>query len=358
MTSAFDTLRFKSGATMKNRFMLAPLTNCQSHEDGTLSDEEFHWLTMRATGGFAMTMTCAAHVQENGKGFPGQLGIFSDEQLPGHERLAGAIRAEGSLAIAQLHHGGSRCPADLITGRPVSASDDEETGARGLGIEEVEALRDDFIAAAKRAQRAGYDGVEVHGAHGYIVCQFLSVETNRRTDAYGGSLENRARLLEEIVSGIRSECGRDFTLGVRISPERFGMRLLDAISICERLIDAGEIDFLDVSLWNCFKEPVEKEHAGRSLMSYFTELDRKDVLLTVAGKIHTAKQVDEVLEAGVDFVALGRVAILHHDYPRWMAENRDFTPVALPVTSAYLMKEGLSQAFIDYMGNWPGFVEG
>ena len=99
--SAAEPLSFPCGQQMKNRFMLAPMTNCQSHEDGSLSEEELHWLRLRAQGGFGMTMTCAAHVQEAGKGFPGQLGIFSDAQLPGHRRLAAALKAHGSLAVIQ-----------------------------------------------------------------------------------------------------------------------------------------------------------------------------------------------------------------------------------------------------------------
>ena len=117
---------------MKNRFMLAPLTNQQSHRDGRLSEDEFHWLTMRAQGGFAITMTCAVHVQANGQGFPGQLGIFNDDQLEGHRRLAAAIKAEDSLAMVQLHHAGMRSPAELIDGLPLGPSANEETGARAL----------------------------------------------------------------------------------------------------------------------------------------------------------------------------------------------------------------------------------
>ena len=92
MSRLFEPLSFVRGPAMKNRFMLAPLTNLQSHEDGRLSDEEFRWLTMRAEGGFGLTMTCAAHVQAQGQGFPGQLGIFSDAHLPGLTRLASTIR--------------------------------------------------------------------------------------------------------------------------------------------------------------------------------------------------------------------------------------------------------------------------
>ena len=143
-----QSLVFKTGHRMKNRFMLAPLTNSQSHEDGRLSDEEFQWLTMRAKGQFGLTMTCAAHVQAVGQGFPGQLGIFSDEHLEGHIRLAAAIKAEDSLAVAQLHHAGMRSPEALIGEPPVCPSNDAETGARALSLDEVHRLRDDFIEAA------------------------------------------------------------------------------------------------------------------------------------------------------------------------------------------------------------------
>jgi 2,4-dienoyl-CoA reductase-like NADH-dependent reductase (Old Yellow Enzyme family) len=250
-------LEFRRGPGMKNRFMLSPLTNLQSHEDGTLSEEEFHWLTLRARGGFGLTMTCAAHVQEVGKGFPGQLGIWSDRHLEGLGRLSTEIRRHGSLAFVQIHHAGMRSPADLIGGTPVCPSDNEKTGARALSLAETEQLASDFVAAAGRAQTAGFDGVEVHGAHGYIIGQYLSGNINHRTDAYGGSLEGRCRLLFEIVRGIRQICRPDFTIGVRLSPERFGMKLSETTVIAQRLMDSGLNDFLDMSLWDVFKEPEE-----------------------------------------------------------------------------------------------------
>jgi 2,4-dienoyl-CoA reductase-like NADH-dependent reductase (Old Yellow Enzyme family) len=104
MSTPFDAVTFLHGPAMKNRFMLSPLTNQQSNADGTLSDDEERWLTMRAAGGFGMTMTCASHVDPIGQGFPGQLGCFSDDHLPGLTRLAAGIRAQGSVAIVQLHH--------------------------------------------------------------------------------------------------------------------------------------------------------------------------------------------------------------------------------------------------------------
>ncbi|KQW69328.1 NADH:flavin oxidoreductase [Phenylobacterium sp. Root77] len=356
MTDLFAPLSFKHGPGMKNRFMLAPLTNTQSHPDGTLSDDEFAWLTYRAEGGFGLTMTCAAHVQAIGQGFPGQLGVFGDQHLPGLTRLAAAIKAQGSVAALQLHHAGNRSPKELIGEAPVCPSADEETGARALTLAEVEQLRDDFIAAAVRSEKAGFDGVEIHGAHGYVLCQFLSPALNRREDRYGGSPENRARLILEIIDGIRARCGKDFTLGIRLSPERFGLELAEIVALARQILADGKIDYLDMSLWDVAKEPVEDAFKGRTLMSYFTELERGEVRLGVAGKIMTAAVARECLENGADYVLIGRAAILHHDFPQKIAADPDFVSVPLPVTREYLRQERLSPVFVDYMNNWKGFV--
>ena len=357
MSATAEPLYFPCGAIMKNRFMLAPMTNQQSHEDGSLSEDEFRWLTMRAAGGFGLVMTCASHVQKIGQGFPGQLGIFADELAAGHERLAAAIKNYGSLAVIQLHHAGMRSPGNLIGEQPVCPSAIEKYNTRELTLAEVGQLRDDFIAAARRAKRFGYDGAEVHGAHGYIITQFLSSEINTRTDKYGGSLENRSRLLFEIVDGIRDACGDAFLLGVRLSPERFGLDLIEIKTVAQQLIDSGKIDFLDISLWDCFKMPEDKAHQDKSLLAHFTGLDRKNVRLTVAGKIRSGAEVNAILNSGVDFVSIGRSAILHHDFPKRVIADPNFEPVANPVSPEYLKKEGLGDEFITYMRRWPGFVQ-
>jgi 2,4-dienoyl-CoA reductase-like NADH-dependent reductase (Old Yellow Enzyme family) len=358
MTNLFAPLDFKSGATMKNRFMLAPLTNLQSHDDGVLSDDEYHWLTMRARGEFGLTMTCASHVQAAGKGFPGQLGCFSDTHLEGLTRLAAGIKAHQSLAVAQLHHAGMRSPEEEIGQQPLCPSDNEETGARALSPDEVEQLKEDFIAAAERAEKAGFDGVELHGAHGYMLCQFLSPTINQRNDRYGGTLENRARILFEIIDGIRARCRPDFLLGVRLSPERFDIRLGEMRDLAQQLMTEGKIDFLDMSLWDSFKEPAEEEFKGRSLLSCFADLDRGKVRLGTAGKVRTAGDAKRCLDEGADFVMLGRAAILHHDFPAQLAANAEFEPVRNPVSADYLRQEGLGEAFVNYMSTWKGFVEG
>jgi 2,4-dienoyl-CoA reductase-like NADH-dependent reductase (Old Yellow Enzyme family) len=357
MTHLFEPVSFAHGPAAKNRFMLSPLTNTQSHDDGCLSDDEFNWLTLRAKGGFGLTMTCASHVQPQGQGFPGQLGIFSDRHLDGLSRLAAGIKAEGSLAMVQLQHAGMRSPAALIGSQPVCPSDNAKTGARALSLAEVERLAEDFIDAAVRADRAGFDGVEVHGAHSYVLCQFLSAEVNRRTDRYGGSLENRARLLFDVAAGIRARCRGDFILAVRLSPERFGMKLAEIRTVAQRLMSEGTIDLLDMSLWDVFKEPEEEEFRGRTLLSCFAELDRGGVRLGAAGKIKSGRDAARCIEAGADLAVVGRAAILHHDFPDRVRADPDFEAVGLPVTADYLRGEGLGEAFIKYMDNWKGFVQ-
>jgi 2,4-dienoyl-CoA reductase-like NADH-dependent reductase (Old Yellow Enzyme family) len=353
----FDPMTLARGPAMKNRFALAPLTNLQSHPDGRLSDDEFRWLTYRAKGGFALTMTCAAHVQRVGQGFPGQLGIFGDEHLEGLTRLAAEIKRNDSIAVVQLHHAGMRSPKDLIGEAPVAPSDDEATGSRALSTAEVEQLVEDFVAAAARAERAGFDGVEIHGAHSYILCQFLSEGLNRRTDRYGGDLENRARVIKEIIAGIRDRCRPDFSLGLRLSPERFDLKLMEIRELARQVMAEGSLDYLDMSLWDYAKKPADEAHQDRFLMEWFTDLPRGNTRLGCAGKIMTPADAQACLDRGMDFVLLGRAAILHHDYPNRLKADPRFTPVKTPVSPEYLSAEGLGPAFLKYMQTWKGFVE-
>lgn len=352
----FEPLSLARGAPMKNRFMLAPLTNRQSHADGKLSDTERNWLEMRAAGGFAMTMTAASHVQPVGQGFTGQLGVFADDHLEGLTALANAIKARGSLSSLQLHHAGSRAEPELI-GEPVAPSEVPERNVRALSEAEVEALRDDFIAGARRAEQAGFDGVEVHGAHGYILAEFLSAAINRRTDSYGGSLENRARIIFEIIDGIRAATRPDFQLGLRLSPERFGLELEEIRDVAAEILRQEKIDFLDMSLWDVRKEPEEERLKGRSLVSFFTDLPRGNVRLGAAGKVMDAGDAAWVLDSGCDFAVIGRAAILRHDFPERVRRDPAYRSPELPASVQHLRDEGLSDTFIHYMRRWPGFVD-
>ena len=356
MTSLFDAVQFEHGPAMKNRFMLAPLTNQQSHADGTLSDDEYKWLTMRAQGGFGLTMTCASHVQAVGQGFAGQLGCFDDKHIPGLARLAEGIKQHNSVAIVQLHHAGRRSQADLIGAQPLSSGDDEKMGARAMTTAEVEEMVEAFIAAAVRVEKAGFHGVELHGAHDYVLCQFLNGELNQRTDKYGGSLANRMRVILEIIDGIRARTGNDFNVSIRLSPERFGLKTSEMVQVYAALASGEKLDFIDMSLWDCFKLGADEEYADQRLIDIFTNIERGKTKLAVAGKLYATEDAQRCIDAGADMVAIGRAAITNHDFPLQSTDPL-FKMRTLPVPRTTLRDEGLSDSFIGYMGNWPGFAE-
>ncbi len=354
---AFTPLTFKSGHTMHNRFVLAPMTNCQSAESGELSNEECNWLSLRGEGGFAMVMTCASHVHLNGKGFPGQLGIYSDKLNSGHKLLTSALKHSGAISIIQLFHAGLRSPKELIRSHPMAPSDVDKYGAKAMSAESIQQTITAFVDAAKRAEACGYDGVELHGAHGYLLAQFLSSKYNQRTDEYGGGLRNRSRILFEIIHKIREQTGPNFMLGLRLSPERFGMDIEEIQELFVRLVEEDKLDFIDVSLWDHRKLPEAESLQDLSLLEYFSSLDRKQTKLTVSGKVLAYHDVQFLLEQSIDFVGIGRGGILHSDFPNQCKVNPNFECVRLPVTPSYLAGQGLSPKFIQYMRRWDGFVD-
>ncbi|MFC0282527.1 NADH:flavin oxidoreductase [Camelimonas abortus] len=351
-----DAVAMPRGPAMNNRFMLAPLTNMQSNPDGSLGEDEYNWLTMRARGGYGLVMTCAAYVTACGKGAPGQLGVHCDGMIPGLARLAEGIRREGCLSSLQIGHSGHRSVPKL-GGEPVGPVAVPESGARALTTGEIRRLRDAFVAAAVRAEKAGFHGVELHSAHGYLLCQFLD-SANNRDDGYGGALEDRMRFLNDIIDGIRASTRSDFQLGVRLSPERYGITIEDARAAASALMTSGRIDYLDMSLWSVFKEPEDRAWAGWRLIDLFTGLPRGNTPLGVAGKIMDAATAQACIDAGADFVLVGRGAIIHHDFPRRAIADPAFASLPRPVPRAHLEAGAVGPRFMNYLEKgWPGFVE-
>jgi 2,4-dienoyl-CoA reductase-like NADH-dependent reductase (Old Yellow Enzyme family) len=357
MTDSAQPLVLAHGPSWANRLALAPMTNLQSNADGTLHDDEYHWLVRRAEGRFGLVLTCAAHVSKAGQSFPGQLGIWSDNHVPGLTRLADGLRAAGAVCAVQLQHGGRRADARL-SGKPVvGVWDDPDKNAVAMTTAEVAEVVQDFSRAAVRAERAGFDGVEIHGAHGYLIAQFLDIRNNNRTDRYGGSPENRFRIVHEIIAAIRSATSPQFQLGLRISPERYGIQLDDARALADDVLSAGSLDYLDLSLWDAFKQPHEPAHRGKQLIDFFTDLPRGHTRLGVAGKILDGAGVQDCLDRGVDFVLLGTAGILHHDFPLRVAANPSFRAVPQPVSADHLRAESVGPAFLEYLStNWDDFV--
>jgi 2,4-dienoyl-CoA reductase-like NADH-dependent reductase (Old Yellow Enzyme family) len=342
-----EPLSFRHGPVWRNRIALAPLTNKQSHADGTLSDDEIRWLEGRARGGFGLVMTAAAYVSPAGQVWDGQLGIADDTHVPGLTRLAGAIRKHGAVSAVQLHHGGRRAEPRLIGRSAQCPWDDARHDAVAMTGAEIAQVVDDFVNAAVRAERAGFDGVQVHGAHGYLVGQFMDTTRNQRGDTYGGSFDNRLRVVLELLEGIRAATGPAFQLGIRLTPEGNGIPLADGRRYARELLATGLLDHVEMSLWDVFAHP--RGGDGGLLIDHFVDLPRDRTRLGVAGKVLSAADLQWCLDRGADFISVGTGAIVHHDFAARALDDATFVARPTPVPASVLEQEDLGPAFIDYL---------
>lgn len=351
----FKPLTLMHGPSMRNRFMLAPLTNQQSGLDGHPSIYDQNWIRQVAEGGYALIQTGAATVEAGGIGFARQLGVHNDSLMVGLREMAASIRSGGALSAVQLHHAGHRARRE-VGGVPAPASSRTLSGTKALTTEQIERIRDSFIAAARRAELAGFDGVALHGAFGWILSEFMSPLLNDRDDKYGGTVENRARLTIEVIEGIRKATGPDFQIGWRLSVERYGLQLEELREITACILDRELVDYLDLALWDSAQLVQQGAYRGKSLLSVFTDIPRKRVRVGTAGKIMGAQRAAQLLDEGCDFVLIGRAGILQSDFPLQVRENPLYDSPRLPVTADYLRRGGLSERFINHMRGWPQFV--
>jgi 2,4-dienoyl-CoA reductase-like NADH-dependent reductase (Old Yellow Enzyme family) len=338
------------------------MTNQQSNLDGSLHDDELRWLARRADGGFGVIETCAAHVTRDGQSWEGQLGTFSDELLPGLTRLASTLREKKSFSLVQLFHGGVRSPSSITGGQPISASafTEERPGfetPRAASEEDIARLIGAFRDAAVRCHRAGFDGVELHGAHGYLLGQFLSKTMNTRADGWGGTFENRARFLRETLRAVRGAVPASFTVGVRISPEDLGQARgldLDENLQLTRWLAQDGIDFLHISLWEVANKT--QKYPEKHPVPLFREALPASIPLVSCGNIWTGAEAEGQLALGADAVALGRSGIGNPDWSRLVLQEGQ-APARPPFTRAELEARSLSPKFAGYMARWKGFVK-
>ncbi|RDV40119.1 NADH:flavin oxidoreductase [Bradymonadaceae bacterium TMQ3] len=349
-------MHFRGGRQARNRLWLAPLTNQSSHDDGSLSEDELSFLEARAAGGFSVIESCATHVSLDGQGWSGEFGIFEDRLIADWERVAHAVHAHDALLIPQIFHAGERANTEVSGQQAWSASADTERNVRAATEADIARVINDFARATRRAFEAGADGVELHGAHGYLLCQFLSHTRNQRTDLWGGSLQGRSRLLREVMQACRAEVPGDFIIGVRLSPEDFGstigIDIDESIQTATWLVEDGA-QFIHISLWDVFQP--SKKYPDTHPLTLFREALPADIPLITAGHIWSLDDALVTLERGADAIALGRSAIANPDWPR-QALQPGFEPRRPPLSPEELRARALGPAFIDYMRNWKGFV--
>lgn len=354
----------KTGKKAPNRIALAPMTNSQSNDDGSLSDDEYNWLIRRAKEGFGIIITCAAHVSLDGQGWKGELGIFEDNLLPGLTKLASGIKEHGSLGIVQVYHGGARSPESITGKQPWSAQAheykavDKTVAVREGSESEIEKTIAHFVEAAKRAEKAGFDGVELHGAHGYLISQFISKSINQRKDKWGGSFENRIRFARTILTETKKAVSNDFIVGIRISPEEKGIFLGidfdESIELAKILAEDGA-DYIHISPWDSFKHP-DKYPNTKTIIEYMRAAVPKETPLMVAGEIWSGEDAEKAIKLGSEFIALGKAAIGMPDWPT-ISKTSNFKPLKPPYSVEHLQKADLGEVFIDYMKRWKGFVK-
>ena len=356
-----ESLEIGRGFVLKNRSLLAAMTNKQSNEDGTLSDEEINWLVRRAHGGFGITTTAAANVTETGRGWEGEMGVWGDHQLPGLTNLANQLNETETISLVQLFHGGMRAPVSINKVQPISASENTEPGMDGvytreMSEDEIHSMIESFTQSALRCQKAGFHGVELHGAHTYLICQFLGSKTNRRTDDWGGDIHSRSKFLREIIRSIRKNTDPNFLIAVRISPiiEKAGVYLDDSLELA-RILCGMEIDMLHISCWDVF-QPVDGDELGPSLTKRFREVMRNNIPLISTGAVWTSRDAKWLMEEGADIVGVARVGIAHPDWPKHLIDE-NYEPQRPPFSVEHLENVELSPVFIEYMKRWKNFVE-
>lgn len=313
---------------LKNRLVMAPMLTHLATETGAVTEDQIRYYEERARGGVGLIIveaTCVA--APLGKGFADETCLDREGLVSGHARLVEAVHSWGARIAIQLHHAGRRTYPRFIGGlQPVGPSPVADAGGypvpRELTPEEIEGIIRSFGAAAERARRAGYDAVEIHGAHGYLLHQFLAAKSNQRRDKYGGDPESRLRFTLEVIESIRQQAGRDYLIIYRFSAAS-GYSLEDTLTFARAWESAG-VNALHVSVGGIGPSPVEPPALSPMarpqgwITHYAGEVKRlvKVPVITV-GEIRHPEFAQSLLRQGkADFIALGRPLLADPEWPR------------------------------------------
>ena len=307
--------------TSPNRLVFEPMGNYYAELDGSVSERDIAFYTERAKGGCGIVMTEVASVNsKTGRGNIRNICTDDDKFIPGYKKMADSIHKYGSLLFVELYHPGCQGIAPLNGGSMASPSGQESDlihmPTHAMTVEEIHDTVKDFVDSAVRMQKAGVDGVVLHAAHGYLLCEFISSYTNHRTDEYGGSIENRVRIIKEIVEGIRGKCG-DYPIIIRYSADEYmreigkegGMILEEAVEMA-KLFESYGVDALDVSAGNYETmnwawEPTGFDE-GWKMVNGATIAKAVKIPVIACSVIRTPQGAVDFLNKGVSFVGSAR----------------------------------------------------
>jgi len=319
-----------SGIEVTNRIVMAPMTTFSGNDDGTTTDAEVAYYKERnQTAG--LLITACAYVIRHGKGFHGQIGADTDELIPSLRQIAETLKANGNKAVLQIYHGGRMSPPEeLLDGQSVSASAvaAEREGAqvpREMTESEIEETIAAFGEATRRAIAAGFDGVEIHGANTYLIQQFFSPHSNRRTDKWGGDLIKRMTFPLAVVDSVKRAAalaGRPFLVGYRISPEEMenpGITMEDTLYLVEAL-SHKQLDYLHVSVMDFWAGSMrDKQDTAARAQLIAAKVGHILPVIGVGG-VHTPEDAEKVLATGVSLVAMGRELLMD---PHWLTKVKE-----------------------------------
>ncbi|WP_018132734.1 NADPH dehydrogenase NamA [Effusibacillus pohliae] len=309
MPSLFDPFELK-GLQLKNRIMMSPMCQYQANEDGTVAEWHYVHYGSRAVGGVGLVMVEASGVENRGRITTRDVGIFSDTHIPGLRRIVDFCHTYGAKIGIQLAHAGrkSEVAEEPNVGPSAIAFSEKYRVPQELTVEEIQQIVEAFGQAARRAVQAGFDTVEIHGAHGYLIHEFLSPISNRRTDSYGGSQTNRLRFPLEVIARVKKELPPGMPLLMRVSATEYaadGYDVSDMVEMVKQFKEAG-VDMIDVSSGgNLPVAPVQ--YPGYQLA--FAEQIRKQAEIGVitVGRMESPQLAEETIRNGrADIVAVAR----------------------------------------------------
>ena len=322
MPRPFETSKI-SGMTIKNRFVRSATYEAYAETDGRVNDRFILYMAELAAGGAGMIITSHAYVSPEGQAGPRQVGAYSDDMLPGLAKTADTIHENGSIAVLQIAHAGKRGigKGAFAAMGPSEEIIDGEKKAGQMTEENIQATIQAFGKAAQRAVQAGYDGVQIHAAHSYLLSQFLSPYYNRRTDAYGGSIENRSRFLVQVYEQVREKVGHAFPVLVKMNSEDFlenGLTVAETLQVC-RILEEKGIDAVELSggTMDSGRFFFSRKGTAKSpdLEAYYREAAGKfkaqlNIPLILVGGFLSYEIARETIESGLaDMVALSRPLI-------------------------------------------------
>lgn len=306
--------------TLKNRCVVPPMVTNYCNTDGTVTEKFTAYHEEKAKGGFGMIITEGFAVAPGGKGFRGLPGLWNDEQIPGFAEFTKRIHKHGAVIIAQIYHCGRQTSRAVIDHAPWAPSaipcPFSPDMPHEMTIDEIKLTVSQFGDCARRAKEAGFDGIEIHGAHGYLIAEFMSPYSNKRTDMYGGNLQNRIRFALEIIEDIRKKAGDDFIVGYRISADEYvtgGRTIEDTKAIVPYLEKAG-IDYLHVTagVYKTFDTIIPSMYFRHGWISDLAAEIKSisDLPIITVGRINDPNIANAILASGkADLVSMGRQSL-------------------------------------------------